>query len=240
MIRIENLTVRFGADTVLDRLALEVAAGRLALLSGANGAGKSTLLRVVAGLTPPSDGRVTVGGHDPQDRAARALLGFVQDQPPLYEYLTVREHLALVARLWRTPVRESLDGLDRFGAARWSETLVRDLSLGTRKKVGLAAATLHRPHVVLLDEPFNALDPEAADELALLLGEWRDEGRTVVVCSHERARVAGLADRHVVLDAGRIRDAGSAGTDRVRDDKTADTDRVPSPRTEHEQEAQGR
>ncbi|MFG3495731.1 ABC transporter ATP-binding protein [Streptomyces sp. NPDC047928] len=204
MIRAENLTVRFGADTVLDGLDLHVPAGELAVLSGANGAGKSTLLRALAGLLPPTSGRVTIGGHEPAERAARELLGFVQDEPPLYEYLTVREHLALVARLWGTPVRDSLAGLDRFGAAEWSDALIRDLSLGTRKKVGLVAATLHRPRAVLLDEPFNALDPEAADELAVLLAEWRGEGRTVLVCSHERRRVEGLADRQVVLGAGHV------------------------------------
>ncbi|MEI7033973.1 ABC transporter ATP-binding protein [Streptomyces pratensis] len=199
MIRAEELTVRFGETTVLDRVTLRVAEGEAVLLAGPNGAGKSTLLRVIAGLTPAAAGTCRVAGEPPDSAAAGALRGFVQDEPPLYEYLTVREHLAFAARLWGVSAADAPRGLERFGAAGWADTLIRDLSLGTRKKVGLVAALLHRPRLVLLDEPFNGLDAASCTELVALLGEVRSEGRTVLLTSHEPQRLEPLLDRTITL-----------------------------------------
>ncbi|MFE9253906.1 ABC transporter ATP-binding protein [Streptomyces sp. NPDC006879] len=200
MIRTKDLTVRFGEKTAVDRVDLHVDEGEVVLLAGPNGSGKSTLLRVLAGLLEPSSGGAEIAGQAPDSATVRALRGFVQDDPPLYEYLTSHEHLAFAARLWGVPVEDGLELLARFGARNWSGTLVRDLSLGTRKKVGLAAALAHRPRLLLLDEPFNGLDADSCGELARLLKEARDEGRTVLMTAHEPQYVEQLLDRHVHLE----------------------------------------
>ncbi|MEU0219051.1 ABC transporter ATP-binding protein [Streptomyces sp. NPDC006265] len=200
MIRTKDLTVRFREKVAVDRVDLHVGEGEVVLLSGANGCGKSTLLRVLAGLLEPSSGSAEIAGQAPDTAAVRALRGFVQDDPPLYEYLTSHEHLAFAARLWGVPVEDSLELLARFGAEDWAGTLIRDLSLGTRKKVGLAAALTHRPRLLLLDEPFNGLDAGSCDELALLLKEARDEGCTVLLTAHEPQHVEQLLDRRIFLD----------------------------------------
>ncbi|MFF2806097.1 ATP-binding cassette domain-containing protein [Streptomyces sp. NPDC058000] len=204
MITLRGLTAEHGGHPVLRGIDAELAVGEFVHLIGENGSGKSTLLRVVAGLHAPGGGDVRVGGHPPDAPEAKALRGFVQDDPPLYDYLSVREQLAFTARLWGLRPAAALTALERFGAGQWADHLVRELSLGTRKKVGLVAATLHAPRLVLLDEPFNGLDHAAVDALTALLAEWKQEGRTVLAVSHDHHGFDDLVDRRMRLDGGRL------------------------------------
>ncbi|MEV0317363.1 ATP-binding cassette domain-containing protein [Streptomyces sp. NPDC050658] len=202
MIDIDGLVVRRGDTDVLSGVRLRVEDGEAVHITGANGSGKSTLLGVLAGLYDPAAGTVLIGGHRPGDRAARALLGHVQEPPPLYEHLTAHEQLALTAALWNVRTAHLVDRADALGLADRRDVLVGDLSLGQRKKLGFVCATAHDPRLLLLDEPFNGLDSAAESAVRDDLARWKAEGRTLVLVSHTAEAVAGLVDRTVRLGAG--------------------------------------
>ncbi|MFI5803660.1 ATP-binding cassette domain-containing protein [Streptomyces sp. NPDC051561] len=194
------LSVTPDAGGALYPVSFVLPAGELALLTGPNGAGKSTLLRVLAGLIGPSAGTVTVAGLPPDHPGVRRRRGFLQDEPPLYDHLTVREHLLLAARLWQVPVPTAR--LDRYGLTQHLDRPAHALSLGSRKKLGLLIATAHEPGLILLDEPYNGLDHTAADLLTAELAAWRAGGRTVLMSTHAPDRVARLTDRSIALRLG--------------------------------------
>ncbi|MFI1967394.1 ABC transporter ATP-binding protein [Streptomyces pathocidini] len=204
MIDIDGATVRYGDRAALSETTLRIAPGEFVCLVGRNGSGKTTLLRLLAGLVPPTSGTVRVDGVPAADSRARARRAFLQADPPLYEYLTVAEQLRLVARLYRRPPGPALARLEGTVLADRRDSLVRELSLGMRKQLGLIAATVHAPDLVLLDEPSNALDASAAAALRSTLAQWHAEGRLIVLCTHDLAWADGLADRLAVMSAGRV------------------------------------
>ncbi|MFD9907207.1 ATP-binding cassette domain-containing protein [Streptomyces sp. NPDC059063] len=201
MIDIEDLVVRRGGTDVLRGFSARVDEGASVRVVGPNGSGKSTLLSVLAGLAVPDAGRVTVDGRAPGDPAVRALRGFVQEPPPLYEHLTAGEQLAFTAGVWGVPARELRERAGALGLGDRLDVLAGDLSLGQRKKLGYVCATAHAPRLVLLDEPFNGLDTEAEQAVRDDLARWRDEGRTLVLVSHSDSSVAGLVDDTLTVGA---------------------------------------
>ena len=202
----EGLGYAYGRRNVLRGADLAVAGGRGLAVLGANGSGKSTLLRVLAGLARPRSGRVHVGGGDPlADPAARRRIGFVGHEPMLYRGLSVTENLHLLATLYglrdgseRAARLCRILGIDRPGA------LVRALSRGMQQRAALARALLHRPDVLLLDEPFTGLDPDGADELCRILRDFRREGGALVLTAHSETEALRVADEAVVLAGGRL------------------------------------
>ncbi|MFE5485301.1 ATP-binding cassette domain-containing protein [Streptomyces sp. NPDC056527] len=200
MIDIAGLTVRLGDSEILGGLTTRVAEGEAVRLAGPNGCGKSTLLNVLAGLRAPATGEVTVCGRSPRHRSVRAVRGFLQEPPPLYEQLTAREQLGLVAGLWGVRPRLLLERADALGLARHHDVLVGELSLGQRKKLGYVCATAHEPRLLLLDEPFNGLDSAAVTAVSKDLARWKREGRTMILVSHTDP-AEGLLDRTLDLGA---------------------------------------
>ncbi|MFD7611297.1 ABC transporter ATP-binding protein [Streptomyces sp. NPDC059828] len=198
-IRIENLVVHRGEGHVLRGLTAHVPEGTAVRVAGPNGSGKSTLLRVLAGLTTPDTGHVTIAGKPPADPAVRAVRGFVQEPPPLYEHLTAEEQLGLVAGVWGLRAGDLRERAASLGLGERFDVLVGDLSLGQRKKLGYVCATAHEPRLVLLDEPFNGLDAAAERAVREDLARWRAEGRTLVVVSHADGSVADLVDTTLTL-----------------------------------------
>ncbi|PRH79646.1 heme ABC exporter ATP-binding protein CcmA [Streptomyces solincola] len=205
MLTFESVTVSYPqADApALDRVSLTVTAGECVVLGGSNGAGKSTILRTAAGLAEPTTGAIRVGGHPAGSTAARALVGQVADKPPLYDVLSSTEHLDFLSKLWRiAPDTTAL--IDEFGLEEVAERPVRTLSLGQRQRLALALATLHRPGLLLLDEPFNGLD---AATTAFLCGRLRDHlanGGAVLVATHSFVPLDGLATRTLHVTRGHI------------------------------------
>ena len=180
--------------------------GDFLTLWGPNGAGKTTLIRILATLVRPSQGRVWVAGLDVREYAAEArrLIGVVSHQTLLYGDLTAEENLLLYARLYDLPderarVRQALQevGLDRRAAER-----VRTLSRGLRQRASLARAILHDPLILLCDEPYDGLDPQASAGLTRLLARLAERGRTVLLATHDLAQGLELCNRVAILCGG--------------------------------------
>jgi heme exporter protein A len=187
MIRARGLARRFGARRVLDGLDLDVADGDFVLVTGPNGSGKTTLLRLVAGLLAPTGGEVRVA-------VDRGRIGFLAHEPLVYRELTPLENLDLFGRLYRIPERRERIGmlLERFGIWEERRERVADFSRGMLQRLALCRTLLHDPALLLLDEPFNALDEDGAMLLDRELRELRP-GRTFLVATHDPDRLASLA-----------------------------------------------
>jgi len=195
---------------VLRGVDLRVTVGEVHALIGFNGAGKSTLMRAALGMLRPDTGSVRVFGVDVAraDAAIWGRVGHLIDPPFVSPELPVRENLGAAARLHGVPVDDVRATVDRVVAdlelGPWARRRARTLSLGNRQRVGLASALAHRPRLLVLDEPTNALDPSGVVLLReLLLGAARD-GAAVLVSSHHLDEVARIADRVTVIHAGRI------------------------------------
>jgi ABC-2 type transport system ATP-binding protein len=209
-LRVRGLTKRFGETLALDRLSLDVPAGSCFGLVGPNGSGKSTTLRSVIGLVRPDEGDISVCGFDvvTHTQEARRSMGVVLDPLQLFERLSAREFVATLG---------DLRGLDAATVATRSEQLFTSLGLigdadrqisgyshGMRKKTSLAAAMLHRPRLLLLDEPFEGVDPVSARAMRAMLDRFRAGGGTVVFSSHVMDLVERLCDHVGVIAQGRV------------------------------------
>ena len=204
MISASHLTRRFGTRVALDDLSIELKSGEIFALLGPNGAGKTTTLRLLAGLIAPTSGSVQVNGEAMTAASAsklRARIGFLTEAPGLWDSLTVRENLEIYARLYElaAPRRAVDEALALFDIRDRAHDRPSELSKGLRQRVALARSLLHKPRIVLLDEPTAGLDPESAREVRELVLGLRGEGRTVLLCTHNLDEVDRVADRVAVL-----------------------------------------
>lgn len=203
---IDNVSKAFGSLVAVSEVSFAIEPGVTALL-GPNGAGKSTLLRVLCGLTPPSTGRVWVAGGDPRtDPAARSRIGLVPQQDGIFERDTVQRfvHLAAVLGGVSNPEAATREAL---GAVELDPGLERPLgafSKGMRQRAKIAAALVHQPAVLVLDEPLNGLDPKQRRQMIDLFHRLGDAGRTVLVSSHVLEEVERFGSQVLVLAKGRL------------------------------------
>ena len=210
MIRFHQAVFSYRAgEPVLSGVDLEIGPG-LTLLLGPNGCGKSTLLKMAAGVERPDAGRVEIDGHDlwTDEEAARRTLAYVPEQPDLTPYATVREILALVCRLRGEPVEKGREALERVGLTGLGHRSVRELSMGQRRRSVLAAALVGSPRHVLLDEPLEAMDRGAREDVLAWIGRLLASGAAVVAVSHEIEPFVPRADRALTVRDGRCVDAG--------------------------------
>lgn len=193
MIRARRLEKRYGAKRALRPVDLELERGGFLVVTGANGSGKTTLLRVVAGLAAPTGGEVEVD-------AERGELGYLGHEPLLYRDLTALENLDLYGRLYRVPERKERAGmlLERFGLWEVRAERVGSYSRGMTQRLALCRALLHEPRLLVLDEPFTALDAEGAELLDRQLAELAGAA-TVLLSTHEPERVEPLATSRLAL-----------------------------------------
>lgn len=206
ILRLKDLTVRYGTFTAVDGLNLELRRGELFGLLGPNGAGKSTTLRVLIGQRKPTGGSVTIAGHDVVREWAtiKPLFGYVPDRENHFEEFTGRRNLLLFARLYNAPetrVRECLDAVELSEAG---DLPVRGYSLGMRRKLLVARALLHRPPVLYLDEPTANLDVHSAAVVRRILRERVAAGDTVVLTTHNMEEVEEICDRVAILCRGKL------------------------------------
>ncbi|MEZ5650510.1 MAG: ABC transporter ATP-binding protein [Burkholderiaceae bacterium] len=200
-----NLTRRFGQLVAVDHVDLEVARGTIHGFLGPNGSGKSTTIRMLCGLLIPSEGSARVLGLDiPRDaETLRERIGYMTQRFSLYDDLTIGENLRFLARIYGVARARIGEHLERYGLADRHQQLAGTLSGGLKQRLALAAATLHRPELLFLDEPTSAVDPESRRQFWDFLFEMADEGTTVLVSTHfmdEAERCHSLA----ILDEGRL------------------------------------
>jgi ABC-2 type transport system ATP-binding protein len=215
MIQLFDLTKKYGTFTAVDRVTLTVPKGSLYGFLGPNGAGKTTTLRMIAGILRPTTGRVLIGGDDVATHplAAKMRLGFIPDRPFVYDKLTGAEFLRFVAGLYGQEgqvVERRIDELlDVFELATWKNELIESYSHGMRQKLIISSALIHRPEVIVVDEPMVGLDPRAARLLKDLFRGFVGRGGTVLMSTHTLEIAEAICDRLAIIQGGRIVAAGA-------------------------------
>jgi ABC-2 type transport system ATP-binding protein len=208
-ITVDGLTKRYGAVTAVDGLSFEAEPGLVTGFLGPNGAGKTTTLRMLLGLVAPTAGRALISGrrYGDLDQPRRAV-GAVLEATGFHPGRTGRDHLRVLAEAGGIPAARVPQVLDTAGLTDAAGRRVRGYSLGMRQRLGLAAALLGDPRVLILDEPANGLDPAGMVELRDLLRGLAAEGRTILMSSHVLSEVAQTVDRVVIVASGALRYAG--------------------------------
>jgi len=218
LVSIEGVTKRYGEVVAVSNLSLSIARGEVYALVGANGAGKSTLMRMLVGITEPDGDRLLICGEQITNHAQTTSrnLGYLPEELVLYERLTGYEYLELVAGLKDTDASRIPIELEFFELLHAQSKLVGGYSLGMRKKLGLAAAMLGSPEVLVLDEPLNGLDVEMMRKLRHRIEDEREAGRAVLVASHVMSFVERISNRVGIMRAGQLTAEGSPGELRAR------------------------
>ncbi len=208
MIEVRHLVKTFGYRAALAGVDLSVAGGEFVTLLGPNGAGKTTLLRILAALTRPTSGTVRIAGLDPARarEEARRRVGFLSHRSLLYGDLTAEQNLRFYARLYDLPdeANRVADLLERVGLTNRRHELVRVFSRGMQQRLAVARAFLHRPQILLLDEPYTGLDVSAVQVLDDFLAERIREGAAVLLTTHNLERGLMVGGRVIVLVQGRV------------------------------------
>ena len=217
MIHLESLNKRYGEKVAVHGLDLQIPAGEFFCFLGPNGAGKTTTIKMITGLVRPTAGRAVIGGFDIQEQPleAKQLLGYVPDHPHLYDRLTGREMMRFVAGLYRLPKAEAAEDADAllriFELAQVADQLVESYSHGMRQKLSFATCFLHRPRVVVVDEPWVGLDPKNIRAVKSYLKAQTAQGLTVFMSTHSLSIAEELADRVGIIHRGRLLHVGTVG-----------------------------
>ena len=203
---VDGLSFSYGGSPVLEGVSFALDSGELAFLTGENGSGKSTLLRCLAGWSEPQEGRIFLDNmlFNTADRTMRSKVAFVSDSPTFYDDMTAEEHLAFIRQVNRiAESRYSEELMKKMGLAECASRLPSTYSRGMRMKLALVLAFVVKPRLLLLDEPFGPLDPQAALALSGLLSDVLREGASVVVsCHHEVPRI--MPDKTLSLCSGKL------------------------------------
>ena len=228
MIELKALTKRYGSFTAVDAIDLSVPKGELFGFLGPNGAGKTTTLRMIAGILRPTAGTVRIGGIDVSENpmAAKAMLGYIPDRPYIYEKLTGSEFLRFVAGLY-SQTGEAIEHRGRellslFDLEEWRDELVESYSHGMRQKLIISSAFIHKPDVIVVDEPMVGLDPKAARILKDLFREYTRRGHTIMMSTHTLEVAETMCDRIGIIQGGKIRALGTM--DELRAESTTGTE----------------
>jgi heme ABC exporter ATP-binding subunit CcmA len=209
-VSVEGVWKFYGDYPALKDVNLGAPSGACMALIGRNGAGKTTLLRTIAGFSRPGKGTINIFGGSPRDPDTRRSMGFIGHGISVYDELSALENLTLFARLYQLPEprARALDWLERTGLDRVKDGLVREFSRGMRQRLAVARAFLHDPKVLLLDEPFTALDDRAIAVLQRLLREALAAGKTIVMSTHQLREALELATHVALLNRGQVAFAG--------------------------------
>jgi heme exporter protein A len=218
-LQIDGVSKYYGDFPALRKIELNIEPGSTVALLGRNGAGKTTLLRIVAGLSKASEGGVRIGGVDVRQETTRRRIGVLGHGISLYDELSATENLVLFAKLYglAEPEKQALAWLERTGLGRVRDGLVREFSRGMRQRLAVARAFIHEPDVLLLDEPFTALDDRAIAVLQSLLNDAHAKGRTIVMSTHQLKEALELATHVALIQRGQLAFTGERTQQMVDD-----------------------
>lgn len=184
MLEILNVTKKYGKLVANDNISFHVNDGQIAILLGPNGAGKSTIIKCISGLLR-FKGEIKIDGYDNKSIEAKQLLGYIPEMPAVYDLLTVDEHLEFIARAFKTRDDEyEKNLLERFELWDKKSKLGKELSKGMQQKLSICCALVHKPKVIVFDEPLVGLDPHAIKVLKSMFKELKEEGRTILISTH--------------------------------------------------------
>jgi len=209
MIKAEHLTKTYGPFTALHDVSFEIQKGEIVGFLGANGAGKTTTMRILTGFYQPSSGQATVAGFSVTENPmeVKRRIGYLPETPPLYPEMTVESFLKFVMELKKVPRDNRASNLDwalrKCGLKERRRSIISTLSKGFKQRVGLAQAVIHRPPVIILDEPTVGLDPLQIIEIRNLIREFSGE-HTVLLSTHVLSEVTAIAQRAIIIHRGRI------------------------------------
>jgi len=206
MIDVQALSKSYGDFAAVKELSFAVKAGEVVGLVGPNGAGKTTTLRCIAGIIPPTSGQISIAGHDvlADPIAAKRSLAFFPDEPRLFDYLTVRQHLAFVARVYDVPNHEAIAQplLDEFEIADKADKLPGELSRGMKQKLAIACGLLHNPKVMFFDEPLTGLDPLGIRRMKNSIRQRARDGAAILLSSHLLSLLEEVCSHVLILKRG--------------------------------------
>ncbi|MGW9405279.1 ABC transporter ATP-binding protein [Arthrobacter sp. NPDC055585] len=212
MLQVRNLTRRFGDKTAVDSVTFNIPSGQMTGFVGANGAGKTTTMRMIMGVLSTTSGEILLDGA-PLDAEARSSFGYMPEERGLYPKQPILDQLVYLGQLHRMSASGARKGavelLERFGLGERTKDKLESLSLGNQQRVQIAASLLHKPTVLILDEPFSGLDPVAVDSMVELLRERTSAGVPVLFSSHQLDLVDRLCDNMVVLQQGKVIASGT-------------------------------
>jgi len=215
MIKISNLTKRYGDHIAVNDLNLEINSGELFGFLGPNGAGKTTTIRMLTGILRPTEGKVEVDGLDVQKQPdqAKRIMGYIPDDPYLYDRLTAREHLQFIGGLYGMTEAEvakrSEELFATFSMDGWVDKRCEEYSHGMRQKLVFSSAFLHQPKILIVDEPMVGLDPQSSRLVKDLMKMYAQKGNTVFISTHVLSVAEELCDRIGIIHRGRLIEVGT-------------------------------
>ncbi len=206
MLKVNSVTKKYGRFIANDNISFSIADGEIAVLIGPNGAGKSTIIKCITGLLR-FEGEITVNGFGNKTKQAKELLGYIPEMPAVYDMLTVGEHLQFMLRAYNMPLDETYGDelLRRFELLDKKDKLGKELSKGMQQKLSICCALVHKPKIVIFDEPMVGLDPHAIKQLKDLFVELKNDGASVLISTHMLDSVENFWDTAYIMVGGKLK-----------------------------------
>lgn len=204
MLKVENVTKKYGKVLANDCVSFDISDGEIAVLLGPNGAGKSTIIKCIVGLLR-FKGNISVNGENNKSLKAKAILGYIPEMPAVYDMLTVEEHLEFILRAYEMKDDGYKDELlERFELSDKKNKLGKELSKGMQQKLSICCALVHKPKIVIFDEPLVGLDPHAIKELKEIFSELKSEGASILISTHMIDSVEDFWDSAYIMVGGKV------------------------------------
>lgn len=206
MLKVNAVTKKYGKVIANYNISFSIGSGEIAVLIGPNGAGKSTIIKCISGLLR-FEGEITVNGENNKSKQAKTLLGYIPEMPAVYDMLTVGEHLQFMLRAYNMPLDETYGDelLKRFELYDKKDKLGKELSKGMQQKLSICCALVHKPKVIIFDEPMMGLDPHAIKQLKDLFIELKNQGAAVLISTHMLDSVENFWDRAYIMVGGKLK-----------------------------------
>lgn len=212
MLKVNAVTKKYGKVLANDNISFDIGSGEIAVLIGPNGAGKSTIIKCITGLLR-FEGEITVDGMPNKSKEAKKLLGYIPEMPAVYDMLTVGEHLQFMLRAYNMPLDDTYGNelLSRFELYDKKDKLGKELSKGMQQKLSICCALVHKPKVIIFDEPMMGLDPHAIKQLKDMFVELKNQGCSVLISTHMLDSVENYWDRAYIMVGGKLKATKSIG-----------------------------